>query len=81
MCIQVGQLSEYKESQSNVPDKDVGLCCCCRGVGTENPICDVEAGQNPIVGAVLDNIASGHGGIAEAVDKDGLKLAFQEMDG
>lgn len=81
MRVQVGQFSEYKEPQSNVPEKHVGFGCCCRGVGAENPVCDVEAGQDPVVGAVLEDVASGHGGIAEAVNEDGLELAFQEVDG
>lgn len=32
------------------------------------------------MGAVLENVAGWHGGIAEAVDEDGLELALQEMD-
>lgn len=32
------------------------------------------------MGAVFENVAGGHGGIAEAVDEDSLEFALHEMD-
>ena len=53
-------------------------CGCCWG---EDPVGDVESGQDPVVRAVLEDVPHGHCGKAEAVHEEGLELAFGEVEG
>lgn len=48
----------------------------CRGVGAER---DIDAGEEPVVRGVLEDVAQGHGGGGEAMDEHGLKLALEEV--
>lgn len=81
MRVQIRQLSKQKECQSNVQEDRIGLGRGRCGVRTEDPVCDIKAGQDPVVGAVLEDVAGGHRGIAEAMDENRFELAFQEVDG
>lgn len=78
--VQVGQLRKDKETQARIHEILVGAVGCRSRIRTEDPVGDVEACQEPVVSTVLENIAGRHGGIAEAVDEDRFKFAFQEVD-
>ena len=78
--VQIGQLAKCEESQSCVKKLRVEVVSCRGRVGAEDPVCDVEASQDPVVCTVLEDIAGRHRRIAEAVNEDGFELAFQEMD-
>lgn len=80
MGVQVRQLSKGEEPQSCVEELRVEVFSCRRRIGAEDPVCDVEASQDPVVCTVLEDIAGRHRRIAEAVNEDGFELAFQEMD-
>lgn len=80
MGVQVGQFSKSEESQSCVKELRVEVISCRGRVGAEDPVCDVEASQNPVMCTVLEDIAGRHRRIAEAVNEDGFELAFQEVD-
>lgn len=43
-------------------------------------VAQVDAGKNPVVGGVLDEVTERHGGGGEAVDEDGLVLALDEVE-
>ena len=45
------------------------------GVGYE------EAGEDPVVEAVFENVGCRHCGVAEAVHEEGFQLAFEEVEG
>lgn len=79
--IQICQLSEHEYGKASVYKSRVVVWAGGGGIGTENPVGNVEAGEGPVVGTVLENVAGGHGSIAEAVHKDSLILALQEVDG
>ena len=50
------------------------------GGGPVDPVGHVEAGEEPVVGGVLENIEGGHGGGGEAVDEERFEFAFEEVD-
>ena len=77
--IQIRQLTEDKQRQSGVHKSLIGGTAGGGRVRTEHPVGDVETGQNPVVGAILDDVAGGHGGTAETVHEDCLELALQEV--
>lgn len=79
--VQVGQLRKGKECNPPVKKLRVHFVDCCLRIRAEDPVCNVEACQDPVVCAVLENVAGRHGGIAEAVDEDRFKFTFQEVDG
>jgi hypothetical protein len=79
--IQIGDLTEDEERQTSVHKSHVGGGTGSSRVRSEDPVGDVETGQHPVVGAVLDDVAGGHGGAAEAVHEDCLVLALQEVQG
>ena len=35
-----------------------------------------EGGESPVIDRVLEDVQDGHGGVGEAVDKDGLEEAL-----
>jgi hypothetical protein len=81
MGVEVGELGKDVEGNASV-DKGVASLgqLCSGGVpGTVDPVGEVETGQQVIMGAVLEDIAEGHGAMREAVDKDGLILALNEV--
>lgn len=80
VSVQVRQLCESEESHPAIQESCVGFGCRS-GIGAEDPVSDIEASQDPIVGAILEDVARRHRSIAETVDEDGFELAFQEMDG
>lgn len=49
-----------------------------RTVGEEG---DVQARQQPVVGAILEEVEQRHRGGGEAVHEEGFQLAFQEVQG
>lgn len=81
MSVQVGNLAEDEECQTGVHESGVGIGCRGGSVGAEDPVGDVEAGEGPVVSAVLEDVAGRHGCVAEAVDEDGLILALEEVNG
>lgn len=78
--IQVGQFAKHEQCNADIHKGWIGRGGSTR-VRAEDPVGNVETGQCPVVGAVLEDVASRHGGIAEAVHKHRLKLALQEVDG
>lgn len=81
MGIQVGQLAEDEKRQTTVEEGWVGFVGSSSRVRAENPVRDVEAGKNPVVSAIPEDVADGHSGIAETVDKESLELSFDEVNG
>lgn len=77
--VQVGQLAEDEQGQARPYKQRVGLRGCGCGIGSGNPVGNVETGKEPVVGAVLEDVENGHGGAAESVHEDGFKLALQEV--
>jgi hypothetical protein len=83
----VGELGEEEQSDGSVENSLVGSRIKSLGPprsrhdtgGNVQPVGQVESGENPVVSAVLEDVESGHGGGGEAVDKDGLILALQEV--
>jgi hypothetical protein len=51
-----------------------------RAVGAICPVSQVEARHDPVVAAVLVDVADGHGGRGEAVHEDSFKFALREVD-
>lgn len=47
-----------------------------RGIRTIDPKCHVEAGEEPVVRAVFEDVEEGHGGGGEAMDEEGFVFAF-----
>ena len=79
--VEVGELGKNVEGDASV-DKGVaplGQLCSGGVPGAVDPVGEVEAGQQVVVGAVLEDVAEGHGAVGEAVDKDGLVLTLQEV--
>lgn len=84
----VGELGEEEQSDGSVENSLVGSGLKSLGPprsrhdtgGNVQPVGQVEPRENPVVSAVLEDIESGHGGRGEAVDKDGLILALQEVE-
>ncbi len=80
-CNVVKEVTEF----ANGEDRDTEICehwigiACCWAVGAIRPVCEVEAGQEPVVRAVFENVARGHGGEGEAVQENGFELALDEM--
>lgn len=79
--IEVCQLTEDEQRNPGVHENGVVIGRGSRCVGAEYPVRDVEAGEGPVVSAILEYVAGGHGGVAEAVHEDGLVLALQEVQG
>lgn len=77
--IQVGQLAEDEKRKTTVEEGWVGFVGSSSRIGAENPVRDIEAGENPVVSAVPEDVADGHSGIAETVDKESLELSFDEV--
>ena len=50
------------------------------GGGQVDPVGHVQAGEEPVVGAVFEDVEGGHGGRAEAVDEEGFQFAFGEVE-
>lgn len=49
------------------------------GGGEVDPVSHVQARQEPVVGAIFENVEGGHGGGTEAVDEEGFEFAFGEV--
>ena len=81
MCVEVGNLTEDKEGSTDPDEQGAMVLGGSRRIGAEDPVGDVETGESPVVGAVLKDVASGHGGIAESVHEEGLILALEEVQG
>lgn len=81
MRIEVCELAEDKQSNTGVHEDGVIIRRGSRSVGAEYPVRDVEASEGPVVGAVLEDVAGRHGGVAEAVHEEGLILALEEVQG
>lgn len=81
MCVQVRQLTKDKDRETKVHKTLVGSARRGSSIRAEDPVSDVETGQNPVVGTVLDDVAGGHGCATEAVHEDGFELALQEVQG
>lgn len=81
MGIQVGQLTEDEEGKTAVKEGWVGFVGSSSRVRAENPVRHVEAGKNPVVSAVPEDVADGHRRIAETVDKEGFELSFDKVHG
>lgn len=79
--VEVRHLTEDEQCNAGVYENGVVLRRGSRRVGAEYPVRDVEASEGPVVGAVLEDVAGGHGGVAEAVHEEGLILALQEVQG
>ena len=79
--IEVEDLTESENSKTGIHESLVGLGCSGAGIGTEDPVGDVETGQYPVVSAILEDVAGRHGGVAEAVDEDSFILTLQEVQG
>lgn len=47
--------------------------------GREHEVGDVEPGEDPVVGAVAQDVSGGHGSSGEFVHEDGLELALGEV--
>ena len=80
MSIQIGYFRKDEQGQTGVHKDLVGVVCGGGCIRTEDPVGNIEARQGPVMGAVLEYIPSGHGGIAEAVDKDSFIFTFQEVN-
>lgn len=76
---QVAQLSDDIEQQCRVGDERAGWVCR-RCVGSVDPVGDVDAGKDPIVGAILENISRRHGRQTKSVDEESLEFTFREME-
>lgn len=79
MSIEVGQLAEHEQCKAGVHENLVGVGRGSRRVRAEYPVRDVEACQGPVVGTVFEDVAGGHGGVAETVHEDGLVLALEKV--
>jgi len=79
--IEVEDLAESENSKTGIHESLVGLRCSGGSVRTEDPVGDIETGQHPVVSAILEDVASRHGGAAEAVHEDSFILALQEVQG
>lgn len=81
VSIEVEDLAQSEQSKTGIQKGGIGLGRGGGGVRTEDPVGDVETGQSPVVRAVLEDVPGGHGGVAEAVHKDGFILTLQEVQG
>lgn len=80
MRVQVAEFAEDVQRHAQPSDVRVRRPRGGRGgaVGEDG---DVQAGEEPIVEAVLDEVEQRHRGGGEAVDEEGFQLAFQEVQG
>lgn len=81
MSVEIGELSEGVSCHGSVVDEGNqggGGGRVGRGV---DEVGDFEAGEEPVVSAVFEDVGSGHGSAAEAVDEEGLQLSFEEVEG
>lgn len=51
------------------------------GVGAVGGVSDCEAGEEPVMGAVFEEVEEGHCGGGEAVDEEGFEDSFGEVEG
>lgn len=77
---EVGELTEDVQSNGGVSQERRGVCACGRGQGRVSEVCDQHAGEQPVVGGVLEDVEEGHGCEGEAVDEEGLELAFDKVE-
>lgn len=78
--MEITRFTKYKQDQSNNIDiVDSRRFESCVGGGTVDPVCEVDTGEDPVVGAVLEDVSHGHGCQGELVDVERLVLAFYEV--
>lgn len=78
MCIQITQLANDVHRKRGVCNQRIARLRGRSGrrVGEVGDEC---ASEHPVVRAVLEDVAHGHGGQAEAVDKHSLQLTLEEV--
>lgn len=79
VCGEVGELAEDVQRHGGVGQEGRGVGLCGRGVGRVGEVCDQDAGEQPVVGGVLEDVEERHGSQGEAVDEEGLELALEEV--
>lgn len=79
VCGEVGELAEDVQSHGRVGQERRGVGVCGWRVGRVGEVCDQDAGEQPVVGGVLEDVQERHGGEREAVDEEGLELALDEV--
>lgn len=80
MRVEVSQLPDRVESDARPCDPRVRSSSRGRPVAV-GPEGDVQSGQQPVVGAVFEEVEEGHCGGGEAVEEEGFEFAFQEVQG
>lgn len=76
MGVQIAQFPHGVEGEGEVCEIGPGVRSCGAGVGGVGGVSDGEAGEEPVVGAVFEEVEEGHCGGGEAVDEEGFEDAF-----
>ena len=76
---EVGKLAEKVEGDGGVGEEGVGVWFGGRGGGRVGEVGDQEAGEQPVVGGVFEDVQEGHCGEGEAVHEEGFELALEEV--
>ena len=79
MGAEVAELADRVEEEAGVDEDWVGEVGGGWGVGGVDPGGDVGAGEEPIVGAVFEDVPEGHGCGGEFVDEYCFVFAFEEV--
>lgn len=75
----VGKLAEDIERYGSVGQKRRGVVVRGDGSGRVGEVGNQHAGEEPVVGGVLEDVEEGHGCEREAVDEEGFELALDEV--
>ena len=79
VCGEVGELAEDVERYGGVGQERGSVGGCGRGGGRVGEVGDQDAGEEPVVSGVLEDVEERHGGQREAVDEESLELALDKV--
>lgn len=79
VCGEVGELAEDVQRHGGVGQEGRGVGVCGWRAGRVGEVCDQDAGEQPVVGGVLEDVEERHGGQGKAVDEEGLELALDKV--
>ena len=75
MGVEVSYFADEEEDEAGVGYVWVGRFGGGGG-GAIDPVGHVEAGEEPVVCGIFEDVEEGHGGRGEAVNEEGFELAF-----
>lgn len=83
--VEVCNLAIDVEHDAGVDDSALGARQCAErhaggAAGGEDEVGDVQPGEDPVVGAVAQDVDGGHGSGGEFVDENSLELALDEVE-